>query len=266
MTRRHTLTSADAQAVIDLDHGGRLASLQVASGELLVTEADHPVNWGAYPMAPWAGRVRRGRFPFQGREFQLPVNFEDHAIHGTVFDAPWAVTGEGDSTLGLASGLGPHWPFGGEARQRITLDAGRLVWRLEVHAAEQPMPAACGIHPWFRRRLGGSEVQLEFQPGFMLERDAEGLPTGRRVPPPPGPWDDTFGEVAGPPRLTWPGQLSLEVITDAPWFVVFTQRQHAVCVEPQTAPPDVLNHPHPPLVEPGRPLRLDCVWAWSVPT
>ena len=42
-------------------------------------------------MAPFAGRIRRGRFAFRGRDYELPLNMAPHAIHGVVFDRPWDV-------------------------------------------------------------------------------------------------------------------------------------------------------------------------------
>ena len=48
----------------------------------------------------------------------------------------------------MTTGLGADWPFAGHARQRITLEPGRLRCRLELHA-DTPMPATIGDHPWF---------------------------------------------------------------------------------------------------------------------
>jgi galactose mutarotase-like enzyme len=45
------------------------------------------------------------------------------------------------------------------------------------------------------------------------------------------------------PVLTWPGALSLTLSSSAAWWVVFTEREHLVCVEPQTTPPDAFDHP-----------------------
>jgi len=41
---------------------------------------------GIFPVAAWAGRSRRGRFTFEGRPYQLPMNFPPDAIHGTLAD------------------------------------------------------------------------------------------------------------------------------------------------------------------------------------
>ena len=61
-----------------------------------------------------------------------------------------------------------------------------------------------------------------------------------------------------PPRLTWPGVLELDVRSTAPFWVVFDERDDALCVEPQTAPPDAFNLAwaagvEPPIAAPDRP-------------
>ena len=82
------MEAGDAFVTVAPTDGGRIAQIQV--GELALLKDDRsggPMTWGSYPMAPWAGRVRHGRFEFDGRTHQLPRNLEPHAIHGTVFTA-----------------------------------------------------------------------------------------------------------------------------------------------------------------------------------
>ncbi len=99
-----------------------------------------------------------------------------------------------------------------------------------------------GFHPWFRRRLDtGGPVVLDVDPLAMVERGPDHLPTGAIVEPAVGPWDDCF-QLAAPPRLTWPDALSLQLRSDTEWWVVFDESREAVCVEPQTAPPDAIHH------------------------
>jgi len=250
-----------ARLEIDLEAGCRLASLQVKGHELLVTAGPNPIDWGAYPMAPYAGRVRDGHFTFRGRGHHLPRTLGGHAIHGTAYLQAWHEDGDGT----FVTPLGPAWPFPGWARQQIRLAPDGIALRLEVHSAEGAMPASCGWHPWFLRRVGGAAAMLDFRPGFMLERDRDGICTPRRRAPSAGPWDDCFGEVKGSPVVTWPGVLRLELESACPYWVVFDRREHALCVEPQTAPPDALNH-DPFIVEPGRPLAAELNIRWSLPT
>ena len=254
------LDAGDARAIVRADAGGRLGSVVVGGRELLVTgDPQGPVYWGSYPMVPWAGRVRHGRFSFRGREHRLPITMPPHAIHGVAYDRPWTVVD--DATIALE--LDARWPFRGRARQRFALDEDGLEIRLTLEA-DEPMPAVAGWHPWFRRVLGaGAEpVRLDFRPGEMLVRDADGIPTGDRVPPPAGPWDDAFTGLAADPVLEWPGQLRLAISSSCAWWVVYSMPRHAICVEPQSGPPDALNG-EPDVVEPGRPMVHTMRWAWT---
>lgn len=229
----------------------------VGGHELLVTSAPSPIDWGCYPMAPYAGRVRDGRFAFGGKEYRLPLALGGHALHGSVYLRRWVA--ESDSAF--VTDLGPDWPFSGWARQEVRLESGALKLRLELHSETGAMPASVGWHPWLRRVVGGAEAVLGFRPGFVFERDAAGIATRVKSPVPPGPWDDCFGDVEGAPSVAWPGAIRLELESSCPFWVVYTERSHAICVEPQTAPPDALNH-DAFVVEPGRPLVAECCLRW----
>jgi len=257
---RLILDAGTARAEVCPGDGGRLGSVRVDGRELLVTaDPEGPVFWGAYPMAPWAGRVRRGIFTFAGAEHHLPITMPPHAIHGVVYDRPWAVTGP-DS---IAIDLDERWPFRGRVTQAFRLDADGLEVSMTLEARE-PQPVVLGWHPWFRRVLddGGEPVRLAFAPGTMLARDAEGMPSGERVAPPAGPWDDAFTDLASDPVLEWPGRLRLTIGSTCRWWVVYTLPAHAVCVEPQSGPPDAVNM-GPDVVEPGHPMTQVMRWRWA---
>jgi len=83
------LEAEDAVVRVDLDAGCRISSLVIGGLELLVSRRENPMAWGCYPMAPWAGRVRRGRFRFRDRTHALPITLPPHAIHGTTYTRPW---------------------------------------------------------------------------------------------------------------------------------------------------------------------------------
>ncbi|MEA2608981.1 MAG: aldose 1-epimerase, partial [Chloroflexota bacterium] len=213
------------------------------------------------------GRVRDGIFTFQGRRIQLALGMPPHAIHGTVLDRRWRVGDDGT----MSTELGPGWPFAGRVVQQIELHDGGMDFRLEVHA-DEPMPASAGWHPWFLRHpraaAGASAtgtltppVELDLDAGSMYLRDADGITTADRVAPPAGPWDDCFTDLRRPPVLRWPGFLELTVESGCPDWVVYTVPADAVCVEPQTAPPNALNT-GAPIVEPGRPLIAEMTWTW----
>jgi aldose 1-epimerase len=266
---RLVLEAGDARAIVLPGDGGRLGSISVGGTELLVARDPRgPMLWGSYPMAPWAGRIRRGRFSFAGEERTLPITMPPHAIHGVVYDRPWTVVGDHE----IAIDLDGRWPFRGRVTQRFALGEDGLEVSMTLEARE-PQPVVLGWHPWFRRVLaeGAAPVRLSFEPRAMAARDGEGIPTGELVPPPPGPWDDAFTGLAADPVLEWPGQLRLEISSTCRWWVVYDMPPHAVCVEPQSAPPDAANGAldavggAPDVVTPGRPTTRVMRWRWSRP-
>lgn len=267
-----TLRAGDATATIDTEHGGVLASLTVGDFDVLKTRSEDPERFGCFPMAPWAGRTRDGRFVFNGVEHHLPINLAPHAIHGTVRDRPWVVEDANPLHARLSCDLGPAWPFAGWAEQKLTLVGDGLDASLSVHSAEGPMPASLGWHPWFRRwvRGGGAPgvergVELDLHANAMYERDDDHIATRRlRRPPPPGPWDDCFTSIKRPPRLVWPGRLVLTMRSTCNNIVVFSEPTDTICIEPQTAPPDALNH-DADIVLPDHPLEATMRWRWSRP-
>lgn len=239
---------------VDAADGGRISSLVVDGTERLVTDGDRASGHGAFPMIPWSGRVRHGRFRFRDVDYQLPVSKPPHAIHGTAYKMPWSVVEHDRESVRMEVELGEPWPFGGKAVHTVHVAPQTVHAVLEVHAADRPMPAMAGWHPWFLR-----PVELKVEAMSMYLRDHEGMPAGTLVAPPPGPWDDCFTGLAAPPVLTWPDGVNLAMASNCPTWVIFTEPQHALCVEPQTGPPDSFTIA-PRVVEPGRPLIAAMSW------
>jgi aldose 1-epimerase len=255
-----TLESGPARLDVAPEMGGRILAFSVDTLDLLVTPDVDDHNFGCFPMAPSAGRIRHGSFEFEGQKYQLPLNNPPHAIHGTARDHPWRDDGEGV----ISASLDPPWPFGGRVVQRFALDRNALRMTMEVHA-DRPMPASCGWHPWWSRGAGGGEpLEVELQAGAMYQRDEEGIPTGELVPPGPHPWDDCFTRLGNPPAvLRWPGAITVTLDTSCSCVVVFDEPRHAICVEPQTGPPDAFNL-EPAVVQPGEPLVATATWSWQL--
>ena len=257
------LESDDASVVL-ATAGGRVASLRVRGEELLAAPAgDAPrLLWGCYPMVPWAGRLRHGRFSFAGRDHQMPCDLPPHAIHGTGHHSEWevvdAATTRDSATMRLE--LREPWPFGGWVEHRASLRGPILTLTLALHAV-QSMPVVLGWHPCFRRQVAGREASLSFEPGFVWTRDADGIPNGARAPVPPRPWDDCFGDVAAPPVVSWPGFGSVTIRSPLTSWVVYDERTDVVCVEPQTQPPDAFNHA-PTVLDAGATMKvaMDICW------
>ncbi len=224
------LDNGRVQATIDPSSGARLTSLVIDGHELLAAD-------GSFPMVPWAGRIRDGRFSVDGVTHQLPLSKDGNAIHGLGRNAAWTRTADGI----YECELGAPWPTSGVATLHHELLAGGLRTTLTWDDGTD-VPCSIGLHPWFRRRLDvGGDVDLTFHADSMVERGDDALPTGRLVGPTPGPWDDCF-RVSGSPVLNWAGALEVTLSSSTPWWVVYDIPDETVCVEPQSAPPDAFDH------------------------
>jgi len=245
-------------AEIDLD-GGRLASLVIDGLSLLVGPHDRATRWGSFPMIPWCGRLPRGRLRWNETTYKFPITSAPHANHGLLHTSDWFEVD--DQTI--RAELSDPWPFGGFATQHFDLSATALTITAEVHAVNQPMPAMIGWHPWFKRRLErGGTATLSVLAESAYKLDAHMVPTGELGPVPPQPWNDCFVDMVLPPVLDWPNALTLSISSSFDHWVIFTEPEHAICVEPQSGPPNQLNSA-PVTVEPGTPLVGTMTFDWG---
>ena len=260
------LHAGPARAVFDEVHGGRLERLEVDGVDLLVPPEVDDHNYGAFPMAPWAGRIRHGRFSYDGVDYQLPCNAPPHAIHGIARDRRWRVEASTRSDATISVALDAPWPFGGRVVQHASLAAGALNLTMEVHAADRPMPVTCGWHPWWYRtpKVGVAPLEVELHADQMYVRDDEGIPTGELTRVHAPPWDDCFTDLGEPvAALAWPDTLTVRLQSDCRCVVVFTEPEHAICVEPQSGPPDAVNLGDATIVRPDAPLVVHATFAWA---
>jgi aldose 1-epimerase len=275
------IRSGDVSVAIDTAAGGRLASVRFRGSELLVTADASVFGWGSYVMAPFAGRIRNGVFSWGGVEHRLSPNMGPHAIHGTVFDTTWTVDVEAAAAVTLSCDLGPHWPFAGRVIHDVTLtaspdEAQTLSQRLTMLSTDGPMPAWVGWHPWWRRDVtmparggtGGEQsagaltLSADWSNALKYQRDNTQMATGHLVPVGSGPWDDCFVGVEDV-SLRWPGLVRVSLVTDARCLVVYDEPGHAICVEPQTAPPDAVNlDPGGAISWPGSPVTVNAAWTF----
>ncbi|MGP3949888.1 aldose epimerase family protein [Streptomyces sp. 7N604] len=259
-TRGIRLEAGEAELTLLPALGCRIGSLRIGGTELLRQGA----KYGAFPMVPWCGRVDHGRFLDGAVQHQLPVNNPPHAIHGTGRDTAWRTARTEKASAVCTYDLADPWPYAGRVTQLVELAEDSLTLTMGIETIDDSFPAQAGWHPWFLRNLGGggADVEIAFTPAWQEERGDDHLPTGRRIEPQPGPWDDCFCMPDGVDvTLTWPGQLELKVTSRAEWVVVYDEQAEAVCVEPQSGPPNGLNT-LPRLVTPVDPLEVSTTWSW----
>jgi len=250
------LGSGDLEVELLPAVGGRMHRLRAFGHDVLRTPRDlatHrevPVDWGAYPMAPWCNRLAAVPTAVGDRVVRLPATYRDGtAIHGQVATAPWDVVGPDRLAI---RGSGSGWPWAYEVEERVTVEGAtvRIDLRL-VNRADGPMPAGLGLHPWFRRPVavrlaGASVVPSNVDPASRLEPVSGALDL-RHLGPPADGLDGTWTELADPAvELAWPEigvAATISIRTTAPACVALASPPDvdAVAIEPQTHLPGGLR-------------------------
>ncbi len=148
--------------------------------------AQAPLPAASFHMFPYSNRIRDGRFEFQGKTIQL-ADAEKHAMHGALRHLPWRVVSSDSSSLVCVISSVDHptlnWPWAIDAiiDQRIHDD--RLSSTLTLtNRSDTNMPAGFGWHPYFVRRVNGSEptLTLPVQEVFP-DQNGDCLPDGAAV-------------------------------------------------------------------------------------
>jgi aldose 1-epimerase len=224
---------------IDLDQGARLASVQWRDMQFVVPFRGQDLTWGWFSMSPFAGRIRDGIIKdSKGQKYQLPNSFDPpHALIGHGAHSSWEDIGGGRQFLELPA------PFdGASVTQSYEILDNALRWSVEYEANGCDLPVTLGFHPWFAREIGkGDSADLLFNAKKMFKRGDDYLPTGEIISPTQPPWDDTFMEIKGIPEIIWPGAARLIMECDTPYWMVYSQDDEGICIEPVTAPPDAQN-------------------------
>jgi len=116
-------------------------------------------NLACFVMAPWANRIGGAVLSFAGENYKLKTTSSDgSAIHGDVRARPFCVLDRSpvSARLGFDSRTvnDANYPFAFEVIVRYEVQG--LEARVEVtvgNVGTRAMPAGCGIHPYFMRRL-----------------------------------------------------------------------------------------------------------------
>jgi aldose 1-epimerase len=135
-------------------------------------------------LIPWPNRISGGRYTFEGRELQLPVNEArtGSAIHGLTQSMSWRAVSVSADTVSLALDLHPEagYPFELALEVTYTLAAAGLTVRTSaVNRGDTPCPYGAGSHPYVSPGDGLIDDALLSVPAAVtLRADARGIPTG----------------------------------------------------------------------------------------
>ena len=144
-------------------------------------------NASSFVLIPYSNRIRDSRFSFQGKEYQLR-EADKHAIHGNVRDRALKVEAHSDNMIVMSfhSTEIPdiNFPFPFSTSLKYSLEDSTLWSQIDItNTGQTSMPAGCGFHPYFNRRISGSTSEVELQVTVSGVYPGETpLPTGPAVP------------------------------------------------------------------------------------
>ena len=211
----------------------------------------------SYPLVPYSNRIAQGRFAWQGRPYQLALNFDDspHPLHGVGWQSRWNVEarqgprGPAEVALTLEHRADDGWPFDFSARQLFQLGPTSLRCELSVTNTDQrAAPVGLGWHPFFPRR---TRSRLHVECGGRWELDALKLPT--QLVPQPGvdadvahlAYDHCFEGWSGPARIR-DERFMLTLRSSLARLVIYTPPDaDFFAVEPVSHVTNAINQPAP---------------------
>jgi aldose 1-epimerase len=235
------------------DRGAHLSALFMDNKEILKGSGDGvATHGGSAVLIPYAGRVRGGRYSFNGRNYSLPVNSEGHAIHGLVLGSKWmAVSVSGASAIMTTQLKHDGYPSPLELSVKYSfLSPTSFGVEFEAtNAGLRDAPIVVGAHPYFfakkwslRHETGIQRLLTEdthFPNGEFEDFSFNGKRfTNEQL------FDDCF--VGGGGLTLVADGYSLRITRfNMPYFVVYNgeyAEKVSVSIEPLSGAPDAFNN------------------------
>ena len=153
--------NGDLKATFCLTEGGRLKSL-FYKGQPVIQDLEYSAyadSFAASVLFPFANRINKGAYEFDGKKYQLEQNELDreNAIHGLVYDKAFQVNNieetETENSIELYyemknSPAGFPFPFAISLIYKMSNSSFELLVKIE-NKSEKAFPFTLGWHPYF---------------------------------------------------------------------------------------------------------------------
>ena len=253
--------------------GGAIRELKWRGADVLraaPADATDPFEMACFPLVPFANRIARGRFVFDGHAVQLQPNWsaDPHPLHGQGWRAPWRVAAASRCAATLAfEGGGDAWPWRYRCEQRFELAHGVLVVALSIeNLSDGPMPAMLGLHPYFP---DAARAQLRARLPRVWRTDGDALPLEEMATPPEWRFDPprALNTLAldhclsgwdGVAALCWPDRFVTLRAEHCSHLHVYAPRGcDFFCIEPQSTAAGALGRGEATVVPTGERFGIE---------
>jgi aldose 1-epimerase len=135
-------------------------------------------------LVPWPNRIEDGRYEFDGRAFQLPLDEPErrNAIHGLTRWSHWSVADRAADRVAFEHVLYPRpgYPFSLALRVEYSLSDEGLTVRTEAtNIGSDNAPYGAGSHPYLAVAPDVvDDVELRVPAATVLLADERGIPVG----------------------------------------------------------------------------------------
>ena len=144
-------------------------------------------------LIPFPNRIEDGKYSFNGKEYQLPINKpdENHAIHGFIWNKNLALRNKeirdkyaSVKFVYIYDGSLPGYPFKTEIliTYFLTAEEGFRCTTEIKNIDRCVIPVGDGWHPYFKTNGKVDELMLKIPAKCKTDVDSRMIPTGKRLP------------------------------------------------------------------------------------
>ncbi|MEL9970031.1 MAG: aldose 1-epimerase [Metallosphaera sp.] len=143
------IKSGEEEASI-VSEGAYLNSYKFKGKDVVLQGKERKTRGGMALLIPFANRVNKGEYVWNGKLYRLPLNREGNSIHGLILDRDFSVESSHDRGVALYTELN-HVGYPTTLGIRIEYEVGGgLTCKIVIkNVGEQDAPLVIGAHPYF---------------------------------------------------------------------------------------------------------------------
>lgn len=153
--------NSNFEGVISLKLGGSLQVLKwkrIAIIQGSVEDTEYFSNYSSSVLFPFPGRIDKGGYAIDGRQYQLPINEGDrgHALHGLLYDKEFKLISQEikgqdvEIVLSYTSKGEEFYPFPFVFQVKYVISDNEVFVEFSItNTGKTIMPFALGWHPYF---------------------------------------------------------------------------------------------------------------------